>query len=267
MVFASSIFIDNTGNTILAVNSWFASSASDGQAIGSIFTIQANRSILAVDDDGRTIFTVNTDFTIFAVSTFFADSNIITKFYIVIISMGSRILGPCQDKIATFDFLTIFLSFPATNADRRMSGCYIFHFIQLVYINSVSTIFTRSHIDNSLTSCINMRLSDGWPILDGEARVIDGRIAYHDRPALGQVDILSQLDFQLAADVINANVLVCQFLGISSADDIELFVQLLRDNRIIIAFELQTFTKYFRILGSHISNSIKLTAINSIRTS
>ena len=112
-----------------------------------------------------------------------------------------------------------------------------------------------------------MCLGDGWPILDSKASVIDGRIAHRDRPALGQVEILSQLDFQLAAYIINANVLICQLLCISSADDIELFIQLLRDNRIIIAFELQTFTKYFRILGSHISNSIKLTAINSVRTS
>ena len=132
-----------------------------------------------------------------------------------------------------------------------MSGCYIFHFIQLVYINSIGTIFTRSHIDNSLISCIDMRLGDGWPILDGEARVIDGRIAYHDRSALGQVDILSQLDFQLAAYVINANVLVCQLLCISSTDDIELFIQLLTNNFLVICLAIITCKFQPIIQSSH----------------
>ena len=58
MVFASGIFINNTSNAVLA------SSASDGQAIGSIFTIQANRSILAVDGNGRTISAIDRDRTI-----------------------------------------------------------------------------------------------------------------------------------------------------------------------------------------------------------
>ena len=133
------LIIDDTGHrcAIFAIQSWssifgFHCQRSARCPISTFGTGQTDGSILAVDDDGRTIFAIDTDFTIntiFAWFSFFADSNIITKFYIVIISMGIRILGPCQDKIATFDFLTIFLSFLTADADCSMSGCYTLYLI------------------------------------------------------------------------------------------------------------------------------------------
>ena len=264
MIFASGIFIDNTGNAVLAVNTGFASGTSDSQAIGSIFTLQTNRPILAVDDDRRAVFPIDADFTIFAVSTFFANAEVICQFQVI--CFLPFIVGYINLQIFA-DIGCTFRSCTAFDSDFRMLRSKRLYFIQLIHIDSIGSLFTGSYVMNLLVIHGNIRLGNRRPIFDRQAIIINDGISRLDGTFFTKVNLLGQLDFQLAAYVINANVFVCQFLCISSADDIELFIQLLRDNRIIIAFELQTFTKYFRILGSHISNSIKLTAINSIRTS
>ena len=131
MIFASGIFIDNTGNAVLAVNTGFASGTSDSQAIGSIFTIQANRPILAVDDDRRAVFPVDADFTIFAVSTFFANAEVICQFQVI--CFLPFIVGYINLQIFA-DIGCTFRSCTAFDSDFRMLRSKRLYFIQVPFL-------------------------------------------------------------------------------------------------------------------------------------
>ena len=191
MVFARSIFIDNTGNTILAVNPWFASSASDGQAIGSIFTIQANRPILAIDDDRRTIFTIDADFAIFAVSTFFANAEVICQFQVI--GFLSITVGYINLQI----FANIGLAFrsgTAFDSDFRMLGSKGLYFIQLIHIDSIGSLFTGSYIMNLLVVHGDIRLGNRRPIFDCQAVIINSCISHLDGAVFTKINLFSQLN-------------------------------------------------------------------------
>ena len=95
-------------------------------------------------------------------------------------------------------------------------------------------------------------------ILDGQAAVVDGGISRRDTRQVRQ--LLCHLDFQFAIGrTLDSDVLIRQ-VALGSADDVELFIQFLRDDLIIIALELQAVIK-----GSHFMFGLALVFVDDAR--
>ena len=164
VIFAIGIFIDNTGNAVLAVNTGFASSASDGQAIGSIFTLQTNRPILAVDDDRRAVFAVDADRTVNAILarfTFFTNRDAVALDVLVHLDGQAAIGIPDDLEVFSGIIRILFRAFPfngqflaqvTMNSDVCIVALEIqalcCHFLQLSHVNSVGIKRARSDIGN-----------------------------------------------------------------------------------------------------------------------
>ena len=95
-------------------------------------------------------------------------------------------------------------------------------------------------------------------ILDGQAAVVDGGISRRDTRQVRQ--LLCHLDFQFAiVGTLDSDVLIRQ-VALGSADDVELFVQFLRDDFGIIALELQAV-----IEGSHFMRGLVVVFVDDTR--
>ena len=104
--------------------------------------------------------------------------------------------------------------------------------------------------DDNILICIT--------ILDGQAAVVDGGISRRDTRQVRQ--LLCHLDFQFAIGrTLDSDVLIRQ-VTLGSADDVELFIQFLRDDLIIIALELQAV-----IEGSHFMRGLVVVFVDDTR--
>ena len=68
IMFVAILFFDNETSDVCTVNARFTVATFNGDAVSTIFTIQADRAVFTVDNNSRAVFTVNSDGAIFAVS-------------------------------------------------------------------------------------------------------------------------------------------------------------------------------------------------------
>ena len=102
-----------------------------------------------------------------------------------------------------------------------------------IFFNATAYLSDLAIVDIDIAVSAKGDLSTGGYIL---AVNLSRRLIADGRDAL---QVFCQLDFQLAAVAVDADVLVSQVLAVCTADDIESVVQLLGNNRTIIALEFQ----------------------------
>ena len=135
-----------------------------------------------------------------------------------------------------------------------MSGCYILYFLQVSYIDcivqhistgccqiyrvAVSLFQTTVNMRNLLATIAEafVRQRNLFLILcytcrsNGHSAIFDGGIAHLDRTCIGQIKILSKLDFHYAGSAINidADVFFSQLLLVCTTLDVQALVEFLK---------------------------------------
>ena len=110
---------------------------------------------------------------------------------------------------------------------RRLNSCNAT--LQLRYINCIGIVSTISNISDCLITSINTSLSYGWATSDSQTVTIYFGTANCQGTILSKIDILSQLNFQLAIVSINTNVVISQS-ACCTTDDIHNIVEVFLDN-------------------------------------
>ena len=181
----------------------------EGNSIFAVFPLDAD-SVFAMDHYGRTVFAVDSDGAVFAVSTFLAEHQVII--YIDFIRIGNGAFA--------FDggILTVF-------QDRLSRRDSIF---QLAEVDCVTVRCAVSHVGNLLAVRIETVFVDIGLSVDGQAAV------------RSQVNIFLQLHVELRSIRYNADIVICQICR-GAALDFQLFSQLFVNYRARVSAEVQAF--------------------------
>ena len=214
------IFNDETRD-IGSVKARFSVTALDGESVSAVFAIQTDRAVFTVNHHSGTVFTVNSDGAVFAVSAFFTEHQIIIHIdFVRIVSRAIAFHG---------GIFTVF--------QDCLSCCN--SVFQLTKVDCIRIVSTGRYIGNLLTACVNTILNNLRTVINGQSVSIHNRIAGGHA---GQVfQILGQFHIQRTIFGYYANIAIRQFGRISTAFDIQLFAQFLIDDSCIVTLEAQAF--------------------------
>ena len=181
----------------------------EGNSIFAVFPLDAD-SVFAMDHYGRTVFAVDSDGAVFAVSTFLAEHQVII--YIDFIRIGNGAFA--------FDggILTVF-------QDRLSRRDSIF---QLAEVDCVTVHCAVSHVGNLLAVRIETVFVDIGLSVNGQAAI---------RP---KIHIFLQLHIELRSIRYNADIVICQVCR-GAALDFQFFSQLFVNICAGVSAEVQAF--------------------------